>query len=704
MKLKIKTYTFNPTAKTIVFTDYTTIKQDGIIAIINTTAKKEIYNPLKQWRGWSVGTGSPGAKTLTLEYDTSAMNANDKLMIMYEDDTQSLYDRLVLTYNSVVNIYNYLVSMYNNFLGWWNTVTNQINIGNQALQTARNLTDTKGIPALDKINWEGVVTSPFWYTQYTSDYVTWYYDYKNIQVNGVYQFKKWDRVWFTSLNDYRTIADVQTWSSTIILSEDLSGVPSYYETIYIYRKINPYFDSNGYQMVTVSNMGGGSGSQVEVVKDRVNGVNYWTQYFQYYGQVWPEFYNIDAFSELTVNFWNDTGWSGSYYIECEASTDWWNTWESAQLRDSYWYATSSIYYAKWYTFDCRGFNAVRFKCWYSTNPSHYSSVTIHGKPIGKHVQMVELANGLSGTVSVNQSTSPWAMWPYRGNPYSYTTNLTANQALNTGGIYVNSLSEVMLRIVTTQNSATDGLVIEQSRDNSNWDKVFVPEKVLIQTAWQPFYKRIPVKMPYLRVRYTNGAVATTGTNGFNMHIFGLGTPMNDTQSDVNGNQFVCGANVPTFSACTAVFTPPTTPTDAFEITGSANKDIQILKIVVSGKATSATQTKDWTIRKRSTNDTAGTSVATTKVPFDSTKSAPTATVRHYTANPTVWTDVGILHTESLTVPANYGKIWEIDFTQMLNAQPYMLNAVTESLVLNLWGISITGLELQVSVLFTELPL
>lgn len=48
MKLKIKTYTFNPTAKTIVFTDYTTIKQDGIIAIINTTAKKEIYNPLKQ--------------------------------------------------------------------------------------------------------------------------------------------------------------------------------------------------------------------------------------------------------------------------------------------------------------------------------------------------------------------------------------------------------------------------------------------------------------------------------------------------------------------------------------------------------------------------------------------------------------------------------------------------------------------------------
>jgi hypothetical protein len=44
MKLKIKTYTFNKTAKTVTFSEYATIKLDGILLITNVTRNIIIYN------------------------------------------------------------------------------------------------------------------------------------------------------------------------------------------------------------------------------------------------------------------------------------------------------------------------------------------------------------------------------------------------------------------------------------------------------------------------------------------------------------------------------------------------------------------------------------------------------------------------------------------------------------------------------------
>lgn len=133
MKIKIKNSTFNKTAQTVTFTDYATIKLESVLLVTNVTRNKIIYNFTNPTL-W----GTVAGNVLTLAYDTSAMANGDKLMIMYEDDAQNVWDKLV--------------SMMSDFTSWWNTATGWYAEVVQARDTARNITDTKWIPALDKIN------------------------------------------------------------------------------------------------------------------------------------------------------------------------------------------------------------------------------------------------------------------------------------------------------------------------------------------------------------------------------------------------------------------------------------------------------------------------------------------------------------------------------------------------------------------------
>jgi hypothetical protein len=80
MKTKISNYTFDKTAKTVTFTDYTTIYLDGILLITNTTNNTIIYNFADSTKGGTVLTN-----VLTLIYNTNSMNDSDKLLIYYDD-------------------------------------------------------------------------------------------------------------------------------------------------------------------------------------------------------------------------------------------------------------------------------------------------------------------------------------------------------------------------------------------------------------------------------------------------------------------------------------------------------------------------------------------------------------------------------------------------------------------------------------------
>jgi len=84
MKIKIQNYTFNKTTKTVVFTDYTSIKLDSVLLITNVTSNIIIYNFAVQTLG-----GVVSGNNLILTYDTSLMSDTDSLLIYYDDDGQT---------------------------------------------------------------------------------------------------------------------------------------------------------------------------------------------------------------------------------------------------------------------------------------------------------------------------------------------------------------------------------------------------------------------------------------------------------------------------------------------------------------------------------------------------------------------------------------------------------------------------------------
>jgi hypothetical protein len=80
MANRIKNYTFDKTAKTVTFTDLTTVELARIALIVNVTRGITIFDFSQPTA--TLG-GTVGTNILTLSYDTSAMANTDKLAIFY---------------------------------------------------------------------------------------------------------------------------------------------------------------------------------------------------------------------------------------------------------------------------------------------------------------------------------------------------------------------------------------------------------------------------------------------------------------------------------------------------------------------------------------------------------------------------------------------------------------------------------------------
>jgi hypothetical protein len=85
VKILVQKYTFDKVAKTVTFTDYTTIRLDSILLITNVTDNIIIYNFADNPSKGGTVTGN----VLTLLYDTSSMANSDKLQIFYDDANAS---------------------------------------------------------------------------------------------------------------------------------------------------------------------------------------------------------------------------------------------------------------------------------------------------------------------------------------------------------------------------------------------------------------------------------------------------------------------------------------------------------------------------------------------------------------------------------------------------------------------------------------
>lgn len=161
-----------------------------------------------------------------------------------------------------------------------------------------------------------------------------------------------------------------------------------------------------------------------------------------------------------------------------------------------------------------------------------------------------------------------------------------------------------------------------------------------------------------------------------------------------------------YSGSSVAFSPPATPTDLFYIAGAAGVIVKIWKLWFSTVQTTAGVNSLFLV-KRSTANSGGTPVATTKIPLDSNDAAAQATVQHYTANPTPGTAIGNIWSGKVNSPApgtaGIGGLVgvELDFSALFG-KPVTLRSAAEGLALSFDGAVLpTGLSVISGVRWSE---
>jgi hypothetical protein len=97
MKTLITNYTFDSSAKTITFNDYSSIELSKVLLITNTTDNIIIYNFASPAKGGAISTN-----VLTLAYDSSSMQDSDSLQIYYDDQKDILFYAKAITADDTI--------------------------------------------------------------------------------------------------------------------------------------------------------------------------------------------------------------------------------------------------------------------------------------------------------------------------------------------------------------------------------------------------------------------------------------------------------------------------------------------------------------------------------------------------------------------------------------------------------------------------
>lgn len=170
----------------------------------------------------------------------------------------------------------------------------------------------------------------------------------------------------------------------------------------------------------------------------------------------------------------------------------------------------------------------------------------------------------------------------------------------------------------------------------------------------------------------------------------------------------------TYGASSGYTTLAASATDFFTIYGSGTKIIKILKIYVRNASTGTTGTTDRiSLIKRSTAPSSGTATTMTNVPLDSGNAAGTATVKIWTANPTVGTAVGTIMTRQLAsqttgdvrATPNDVTVYQggLFFDSAQYGQALTLRGTGEGIALSLSGVTQSGTSptMNIDVVWTE---
>lgn len=157
-----------------------------------------------------------------------------------------------------------------------------------------------------------------------------------------------------------------------------------------------------------------------------------------------------------------------------------------------------------------------------------------------------------------------------------------------------------------------------------------------------------------------------------------------------------------FMACSTPFTPGSTPQDVFTITGSATRKVTVTRMSLASVQTTAGMLA-WSLIKRSTANSGGTSVAMTAVPTDRGFPAATATVLRYTGNPTLGNAVGPVWSGRIASPAPAtAPVGDLERVVLSERNPITLDGTGDVLAWSLAGIALpAGLSVQATVWWNE---
>jgi hypothetical protein len=205
----------------------------------------------------------------------------------------------------------------------------------------------------------------------------------------------------------------------------------------------------------------------------------------------------------------------------------------------------------------------------------------------------------------------------------------------------------------------------------------------------------------------SGTVTTGGLTDTQIRATALPVSLASVPSHAvtNAGTFAVQATLPvaaiTYSAVGTNLVPATAVTDLVTIYGSATKTVTILNIWVTGVQTTAGQAS-FLLIKRSAANTAGTSTALTRIPYDANDAAATATVLAYTANPTVGTAIGNVRGDRAFLPGAasasdaQGLSWGF-----LGAKQITLRGTAQGVCINLAGATLAGGSINVTIEWTE---
>lgn len=150
-------------------------------------------------------------------------------------------------------------------------------------------------------------------------------------------------------------------------------------------------------------------------------------------------------------------------------------------------------------------------------------------------------------------------------------------------------------------------------------------------------------------------------------------------------------------AAAAKITP--SPGQVLEIVGAASTTVEINRITLTLFGTAAGKI-DVIVNKRSAAATGGTSTTPTKVPYDSSDAAAAASVKVYTANPSVGGVVGPVRQGMLGVdgvkPSDRLRIESGTYSKS-----FTLTSAAQTITVDLAGTMPTGAELAIDVEWTE---